>query len=69
MPAMARSARTVGQDISFIERPYCEVLGTPFEHDLGAGFLSAQRRSPIRRCSIVYGLLHVRRRAASWFMG
>jgi ComF family protein len=29
------------QDISFIERPYCEVLGTPFEHDLGTGFLSA----------------------------
>jgi ComF family protein len=29
-------------DVSFIERPYCEVLGTPFAHDLGAGFLSAE---------------------------
>ena len=25
----------------FIERPYCERLGTPFEHDLGPGRLSA----------------------------
>ncbi len=24
-----------------IERPFCEVLGTPFTHDLGGGFLSA----------------------------
>ena len=30
------------REIGFIERPYCEVLGTPFEHDLGAGFLSAE---------------------------
>ena len=30
------------RDVSFIERPYCDVLGTPFEHDLGAGFLSAE---------------------------
>jgi ComF family protein len=27
--------------IRFIERPYCEVLGSPFSHDLGAGILSA----------------------------
>jgi ComF family protein len=33
--------QTCWRDISFIERPYCEVLGTPFEHDLGPGFLSA----------------------------
>jgi ComF family protein len=33
---------TCWQDTRFIERPYCEVLGTPFTHDLGAGFLSAQ---------------------------
>ena len=26
----------------FIERPYCERLGTPFEQDLGAGLLSPQ---------------------------
>jgi len=28
--------------VRFIERPYCEVLGSPFSHDLGAGILSAQ---------------------------
>jgi ComF family protein len=30
------------QTIRFIERPYCEVLGTPFSHDLGLGILSAE---------------------------
>ena len=30
------------RDVAFIERPYCEALGTPFSHDLGAGFLSAE---------------------------
>lgn len=28
--------------IRFIERPYCEVMGLPFSHDLGAGILSAE---------------------------
>lgn len=28
--------------LSFIERPYCEVLGLPFSYDLGRGFLSAE---------------------------
>jgi ComF family protein len=28
--------------ISFIEKPYCAVLGRPFSQDLGAGFLSAE---------------------------
>jgi ComF family protein len=28
--------------IRFIERPYCERLGTPFEHDLGLGLISPQ---------------------------
>ena len=28
--------------MAFIERPYCERLGTPFEHDLGAGLISPQ---------------------------
>jgi ComF family protein len=28
--------------IRFIERPYCEVMGSPFSHDLGAGILSAE---------------------------
>ena len=27
--------------LALIERPYCEVLGTPFSHDLGPGILSA----------------------------
>jgi ComF family protein len=27
--------------LGLIERPYCEVLGTPFSHDLGPGILSA----------------------------
>lgn len=30
------------QTIRFIERPYCEVMGTPFSHDLGTGILSAE---------------------------
>lgn len=30
------------RDIAFIERPYCEVLGVPFSHDLGPGILSAE---------------------------
>jgi ComF family protein len=30
------------QKVTFIERPYCEVLGLPFSHDLGAGILSAE---------------------------
>lgn len=30
------------REIVFIERPYCEVLGIPFSHDLGAGILSAE---------------------------
>jgi ComF family protein len=29
-------------EVRFIERPYCEVLGLPFSHDLGAGILSAE---------------------------
>ncbi|MDX3927622.1 MAG: ComF family protein [Shinella sp.] len=28
--------------LHFIERPYCEVLGLPFSHDLGSGILSAE---------------------------
>ncbi|MDE1991594.1 MAG: ComF family protein [Rhizobiaceae bacterium] len=28
--------------VRFIERPYCEVLGSPFSHDLGPGILSAE---------------------------
>jgi ComF family protein len=29
-------------EVRFIERPFCEVLGIPFSHDLGAGILSAE---------------------------
>jgi ComF family protein len=32
----------------FIERPFCDRLGTPFEHDLGEGLLSPQARSVAR---------------------
>lgn len=28
--------------LRFIERPFCEVMGTPFAFDMGAGFLSAE---------------------------
>ncbi|WP_244564176.1 ComF family protein [Rhizobium sp. RU36D] len=28
--------------VEFIERPYCEVLGLPFSHDLGPGILSPE---------------------------
>ncbi|PYE88983.1 ComF family protein [Phyllobacterium leguminum] len=28
--------------LRFIERPYCTVMGTPFSHDLGENFLSAE---------------------------
>ena len=28
--------------IRFLERPWCEVMGTPFTHDMGEGFLSAE---------------------------
>jgi ComF family protein len=34
-------ARCWGQ-LSFVARPYCERLGTPFAHDLGPGVLSVQ---------------------------
>jgi len=30
------------RELRFIERPFCEVLGTPFRFDLGRGFLSAE---------------------------
>jgi ComF family protein len=30
------------QGLHFIERPYCEILGTPFSHDLGDGIVSAE---------------------------
>jgi len=28
--------------LRFLERPWCEVMGTPFSHDFGTGFLSAE---------------------------
>ncbi|MFD2260533.1 ComF family protein [Chelativorans composti] len=28
--------------VRFIERPWCEVMGTPFAHDMGEGMLSAE---------------------------
>ena len=35
-----RSAPAAGREIQFIERPYCERLGTPFAVDLGMALLS-----------------------------
>jgi ComF family protein len=33
---------TCWSGLRFIERPYCEILGIPFSHDLGSGILSAE---------------------------
>lgn len=29
-------------ELRFLERPWCEVMGTPFTHEMGEGFLSAE---------------------------
>lgn len=33
---------TCWPQLRFLEKPWCEVMGTPFSHDFGAGFLSAE---------------------------
>lgn len=33
---------TCWSGLRFIERPFCEVLGIPFSHDLGSGIISAE---------------------------
>ena len=38
----ARSAAHAGRNCSFLEKPWCAVMGTPFSHDMGEGFLSAE---------------------------
>jgi ComF family protein len=48
------------QKLHFVERPYCEVLGTPFAHDLGEGAVSTEAIAdppPFDRlrCAVVYG--------------
>lgn len=51
--------------IRFIERPYCEVLGTPFQHDLGEGMLSGDAIAnppPFRRARAAVGFSGVPRR-------
>ncbi len=56
---------TCWSKIRFIERPYCEVLGTPFQHDLGEGFLSADAIAnppPFRRARAAVGFSGVPRR-------
>lgn len=45
--------------LRFIEKPWCEVMGTPFSHDFGPGFLSAEaiaRPPPFARAraAVVY---------------
>lgn len=46
--------------VRFLERPWCEVMGTPFSHDMGQGFLSAEAIAnppPFRRAraAVAYG--------------
>ena len=51
-PVCAGCRRQVGQPgslcpscwpgLRFLEEPWCPVMGTPFEHDMGEGFLSAE---------------------------
>lgn len=51
--------------IRFIERPYCEVLGTPFQNDPGDGALSADAIAnppPFRRARAATGFSGVPRR-------
>ena len=38
MAAHGALCQSCWTEVRFIERPYCEVLGLPFTHDLGAGF-------------------------------
>jgi len=44
---------TCWSGLRFIERPYCEILGTPFSHDLGSGMPRRQKycAGPERRTS------------------
>jgi ComF family protein len=51
--------------IRFIERPFCEVFGTPFQHDLGEGTLSGDAIAnppPFRRARAAVGFSGVPRR-------
>jgi ComF family protein len=51
--------------IRFIERPFCEVLGTPFQNDSGEGALSADAIAnppPFRRARAAVGFSGVPRR-------
>ena len=51
-PVCAGCGRQVGEPgslcgecwrhLRFLERPWCPVMGTPFPHDMGEGFLSAE---------------------------
>jgi ComF family protein len=52
---------TCWQDIRFIERPYCDVLGLPFSHDPGPGMLSTQ--------AIAHPPVFDRQRSATIFNG
>lgn len=50
--------------VRFIERPYCEALGTPFAYDLGNGMLSADAIAnppPFRRARAAVGFSGVPR--------
>ncbi|MCO5064861.1 MAG: ComF family protein [Rhizobiaceae bacterium] len=50
--------------VRFLERPWCEVMGTPFSHDMGDGFLSADAIAnppPFRRARAAVGYSGVAR--------
>ena len=47
------------RQMRFIERPYCDRLGTPFEQDLGAGLLSPQAIADPPVCSLVKPVMDV----------
>ncbi|WP_246727858.1 ComF family protein [Chelativorans sp. Marseille-P2723] len=47
-------------DVRFLEPPWCPVMGTPFEHDMGDGFLSGEAIAdppPFNRAraAVIYG--------------
>ncbi len=41
-PSPARSAAHCWPKLRFLEKPWCAVMGTPFQYEMGEGFLSAE---------------------------
>lgn len=68
---LARQAALCGAcwgEVQFIERPFCDVTGAPFDHDLGDGIISAEAiayppdydhaRSAVVHEGIALGMVH-----------